>query len=193
MGRKPKAQGSTSDKPQTAENISEDQLQALFFQSKRDYERALGTKKKADADFKNCCKRIKAELGKRGVAEIKLAIMLGSDEGEADAKGDIESKLRVMRWMGLALGSQADLFPDIDPTPIVDRAFAEGRRHALAGEPRANPHHHTTEAARAYNAGYENGQEEKIRTGIKPIEPEVAGDIKKDVSIGSSRPTFEVH
>lgn len=174
-------------------NIDEEQLQALFFQSKRDFERALGLKKKADADFKNCCRRIKAELGKRGVDEIKLAITLDSEEGEANAKGDIESTLRVMRWMGVPVGTQGDLFPTNDPTPIVDRAFAEGRRHALAGEPRANPHHHTTEAARAYNAGYENGQEEKIRTGIKPIEPEVAGDIKKDVSIGSSRPTFEVH
>lgn len=191
---KSKKDGATTSAPkQTAENISDDQLQALFFQSKRDYEKMLGIKKKADADFKTCCKRIKAEIGKRGVDEIKLAILLGDEEGEADAKGDIESTLRVMRWMGVALGTQADLFPDIDPTPITDRAFADGRRHALAGESRDNPHHLTTEASRSYEAGYDKGQGEKITAGIKPLEPEVASDIKKAAGIGSTRPTFEVN
>src|ERR1700676_5614270 len=80
------------EQPQTIENISEDQLQALFFQSKRDYEKHLATKKEADADFKNCCRRIKAELGKRGVAEIKLAVTLADENGEAEPKADIETK-----------------------------------------------------------------------------------------------------
>jgi hypothetical protein len=155
--------------PQTIENISEDQLQALFFQSKRDYEKMLGIKKTADAEFKVCCKRIKAELGKRGVAEIKLAVALADENGEAEAKADIESTLRVMRWMGLSVGTQADLFPDNDPTPITERAFAEGRRHGLAGEPRNNPHHHTTEAARSYEAGFAEGQDALATNGIKPI------------------------
>lgn len=190
---KKKDTGATSAAKQTAENISDDQMQALFFQSKRDYEKMLGLKKKSDADFKNTCKRIRAEIGKRGIDEIKLAISLGDENGEAEAKADIESTLRVMEWMGLALGSQADLFPVNDPTPITDRAFAEGRRHALSGESRSNPHHHTTEAAKSYEAGYDKGQGEKITAGIKPLEPEVATDIKKSAAIGSSRPTYEVH
>lgn len=177
---------------QTAENISDDQLQALFFQSKRDYEKSLGVKKKADADFKNTCKRIRAELGKRGVEEVKLAIALGEESGEQDAKASIESTMRVMRWMGIPVGTQADLFPDNDPTPIADRAFAEGRRHALGGEGRNNPHHLTTEAARSYEAGYDKGQGEKIAAGIKPLEPGEAADLKKAATLGSSRPTFEV-
>src|SRR6266404_5655377 len=98
---RPKKTHGDGEASQTIENISEDQLQALFFQSKRDYEKNLATKKKADADFKNCCKRIKAELGKRGVTEIKLAVTLADENGEAEAKADIESTLRVMRWMGV--------------------------------------------------------------------------------------------
>jgi hypothetical protein len=165
---------------QTIENISDDQLQALFFQSKRDYEKNLATKKKADADFKNCCKRIKAELGKRGVAEIKLAVLLDTESGEADAKADIESMLRVMRWKGVAIGTQADLFPDNDPTPITDRAFAEGRRHGLAGK-RDNPHHHTTEAARSYEAGFAEGQHALATGGFKPLDDDApSGALPKD-------------
>ena len=152
---------------QTIENISDDQLEALFFQSKKDYERNLETKKKADADFKNCCRRIKAELGKRGVAEIKLAISLGTEEGEAEAKADVESTMRIMKWLGVALGTQADLFPDNDPAPITERAFNEGRRQGLAGEPHNNPHHHTTEAARAHVNGYADGQDTLATTGFK--------------------------
>lgn len=169
MAKKPKKDGAAEAAPKTAENISDDQLQALFFQGKRDYERALAAKKKSDADFKNCCKRIRAEIGKRGVDEIKLAIMLGDENGEIEAKADIESTLRVMRWLGIPVGTQGDLFPDNDPTPITDRAFAEGRRHALAGDRRANPHHHTTEAARSYEAGYDEGQAQKVKGGIKPL------------------------
>jgi len=179
MAKKGKKDGAAEAAPKAIENISDEQLQALFFQSKKDFERALAVKKKADADFKNCCKRIKAELGKRGVEEIKLAVLLGDENGEADAKADIESTLRVMRWMGIPVGTQGDLFPDNDPTPITDRAFAEGRRHALAGDRRANPHHHTTEAARSYEAGYDEGQAQKVKGGIKPL--------------GAEAPSFEVH
>jgi hypothetical protein len=166
--------------PQTVENISEDQLQALFFQSKRDYEKFLATKKKSDADFKNCCKRIKAELGKRGVAEIKLAVTLGDENGEAEAKADIESTIRVMRWMGVPIGTQADLFPDNDPTTITERAFAEGRRHGLGGEPRSNPHHHTTEAARAYESGFAEGQDVLATKGFKPTDDTPQGSTPSD-------------
>jgi hypothetical protein len=162
---------------QTIENISDDQLQALFFQSKRDYEKALVIKKTADADFKNCCRRIKAELGKRGVAEIKLAIMLADEAGEAEAKADIESTIRVMRWMGVAIGTQADLFPDIDPATITERAFAEGRRQGLAGEPHSNPHHHTTLAHRAYDEGFAEGQRILATDGFRPLAGEVGDAI----------------
>jgi hypothetical protein len=180
MAKRSKKDGAATAPKQTVENISDDQLQALFFQSKRDYEKMLATKKKADADFKNCCKRIKAEIGKRGVEEVKLAIALGDESGEADAKAGIESTIKIMRWLGIPVGTQADLFPDNDPTPITDRAFAEGRRHALAGQARDNPHHHTTEASRSYEAGYEKGQEEKIRAGIKSTDDTPAGSVPKE-------------
>lgn len=177
---KKKDKAASAAPAQTTENISDDQLQALFFQSKRDYERMLGLKKKADADFRNCCKRIKAELGKRGVDEIKLAVLLGDENGEADAKADIESTIRIMRWMGIPVGTQGDLFPANDPTPITDRAFAEGRRHALAGDRRSNPHHHTTEAARHYEMGYDKGQEEQITGGIKATDDTPNGSVPRD-------------
>lgn len=186
----------------TGENISDEQLQALFFQSKSDYEKLLGLKKKADADLRNCCKRIKAELGKRGMAEIKLAITLADENGEAEAKAEIESTLRVMRWMGVPVGTQGDLFPGNDPTPIAERAFANGRRAALSGESRDNPHHHTTEAHRSYEAGYEQGQEEKIKGGIKPLDdasksskpipPDISRQVKESAAKGSSRSTYVV-
>jgi hypothetical protein len=176
MARK---KGGPKPAPAALENFDDDQLQALFFQSKKDYEKHLATKKKADADFKNCCRRIKAELGKRGVTEIKLAVALGDENGEAEAKADIESTIRVMRWMGVPIGTQADLFPDNDPTTITEHAFAEGRRHGLAGESRGNPHHHTTEAARSYEAGFAEGQG-VLAAGFKPLDDAPTGSVPSD-------------
>ncbi|MBR0693619.1 hypothetical protein [Bradyrhizobium lablabi] len=181
MAKRGRPRKNQPEAPQASpgENISEDQLQALFFQSKTDYEKMLALKKKADADFKNCCKRIKAELGKRGVAEIKLAIGLGTEEGEAEAKADIESTMRIMAWMGVPVGTQADLFPAIDPAPITERAFNEGKRQGLAGETQKNPHHHATEAHRSHNDGYAAGQE-TLAKGIKPLDDTPTGSVPKD-------------
>lgn len=164
---RPKKTDGEAPAARAIENFSEEDLQKLFFQGKKDYEKNLAAKKKTDADFKNCCKRIKAELGKRGVAEIKLAIMLADETGEEEAKADIESTIRVMRWMGVPIGTQADLFPDIDPASAADRAFAEGKRQGLSGEPQNNPHHHTTQAHGAHNDGWVHGQHMLASEGFK--------------------------
>lgn len=182
MAKKPKKDGAAEAAPKTVENISDDQLQALFFQGKRDYERALAAKKKSDADFKNCCKRIRAEIGKRGVDEIKLAILLGDENGEAEAKADIESALRVMRWLNVAMGFQGSLFDEPDRRPIGERSYAEGRRQGLAGEKQDNPHHQTTEAYREHIRGYADGQEALATKGFT----------KKDDGLGTEASTFEV-
>ena len=70
-------------------------------------------------------------------------------------------------------------------------AFSEGKRQGLAGESIKNPHHHTTEAHRAHQAGYDAGQAINAG-GIKPLDQEASADIKKAASIGSSRPSFQV-
>lgn len=193
MGRKPKKEKASAAPITSEEDLSDGQLYSRTEDKRQEYESCLAAKKRADAEFKNCCKSITKLLGDGAIDDIKELIAGETPEGEAKLKAQVERRLRILRWMQVPIGSHGELFPDIDAAPITERAFNAGRRHALAGEPRNNQHHHTTEAHRSYEAGYEKGQGEKITAGIKPLDPEAASDIKKSASIGSSRPTFEVH
>jgi hypothetical protein len=193
MAKRSKKDGAAASATTTSEEeLSDGQLYSRTEDKRQEYERCLGAKKRADAEFKNCCKSITKLLGDGAIDDIKELIAGETPEGEAKLKASVERRLRVLRWMETPIGFHGELFPEIGAAPITERAFNAGRRHALAGEPRNNPHHHTTEASRSYDSGYEKGQGEKITAGIKPLDPEAADDIKKSASLGSSRPSFQV-
>jgi len=215
MGRKPKKDGAASSAPkQTLEDLTDDQVYSLTEQHRQKYEILLAAKKKATSDLQQFGKIVKADLGKHGLNQIQALIEGATPEGETAIKARIERDMQVLRWMGVPIGSQADLFPATDRTPITERAFNEGKRQGLAGETNKNPHHHTTEAHRAHNEGYMAGQEANAR-GIKklddtpkgsvPNDPnkpfrehlqrqhdEVNAEIKKAAMLGSARPSFEM-
>jgi hypothetical protein len=165
--KKPK-KGADTSSPRTTEQLSEDQQQQLFFQHKQSYEQKLAAKKAADAAFKNACKIAKAELGKRAVDRIKLAIALGTEEGDADLRARIEGDLQVARWMGSSVGTQFEMF-DADRTPAVDRAFEDGKRARFNNEPRKPPHAPSTPQYTRWMEGYDSGQE-TISAGFKSTE-----------------------
>jgi len=138
--------------------LSDEQVQALFFQHKKRYEAALAVKKKADADFKTSCKLAKSEIGDDAVERIKYAIELETEEGEAKLKARMERQAEVARWMGLPIGAQASLFGE-DRTPGDDRAFAEGKRAGMEGKERRPTYDVTTSQSRKWLEGYDAGQE----------------------------------
>jgi hypothetical protein len=191
---KPKKDKAASSAPkQTVEAMSDDQLYSLTEQHRQKYELLLEAKHKANKALIDYGKIIKSDLGAHGLQDIKDLISLDTPEGEAAMKAEMERKARVLKWMGVPIGSQGALFADTDRTPITERAFNEGKRQGLAGEPIDNPHHHTTEAHRSHLQGFAAGQETLATKGFSKLDPEVSSDIKKAASIGSSRPTFEVH
>lgn len=187
-----KTGGAASKPARTAETISDDQLYSLTEQHRQKYELVLEGKKKANKALIDLGKIIKADLGAKGLQDIKDLISLSTPEGEATMKAEMERQARVMRWMGVPIGTQGGLFADADRTPITERAFNEGKRQGLAGESCSNPHHHTTEAHRSHETGYAEGQQTLATKGFSKLEPDVASDVKASASLGSSRPTFEV-
>jgi ribosome modulation factor len=194
MGRKKgdKKSGSASAPKQTLEGISDDQLYSLTEQHRQNYETILEAKNKANKALIDYGKIIKADLGAKGLQDIKDLISLDTPEGEAAMKAEMERKARVMRWMNIPIGTQGGLFADADRTPLTERAFNEGKRQGLAGESCDNPHHHTTAAHKSHNEGWAAGQEAKATKGFSKLDPADAADLKKAASIGSSRATFEV-
>ena len=138
--------------------LTEDQRYSLAEQHRGTYVRLEAAKKKADKDLKDFGKIVKADLGEGGLKQIKAIIEGKTPEGEAEIKARIERDMQVLRWLGVPIGTQTDLFPKNDRAPLKDRAFAEGKRQGLAGETLHNPHHVTTEAHRFHNDGYAEGQ-----------------------------------
>lgn len=149
--------------------MNDEQRYSLIGQYRPRYEKCLLAKKIADKDLKDLGKLVKADLGDDGMDQIKALIEGHTPEGEAAIKARIERDIQVLRWLGVPIGSQGDLFPDNDPTPIIERAFNEGKRQGLAGETHSNPHHHTTEAYRAHHDGYAAGQQ-TLAQGFKPLD-----------------------
>lgn len=154
--------------------ITDEQREALAHQHKAAYQRALSAKKDADADFKNACKRIKAELGDHGVHEIKTMIELDTPEGETRIRARLEAELRAAAYMQSPLGTQFTLDVNaVDRTPAVDRAYAEGRRDALASKVAQTDYDPNVEQYRAYHDGHKAGLAE-ILQGIKQKPPPAA-------------------
>jgi uncharacterized protein (UPF0335 family) len=144
-------------KPAGVGHNGDDADKALHFVHLRDYEKALAEKKKADADFKNITKRIKAEGG--SVDAIKLTIQLRGQEGEKAFKETMEQMLRVARWNGLPIGTQTSLF-DEDRRPIEERALNEGKTAGMRGENPSVPNVYPPDspAGKAWMEGWHEGQ-----------------------------------
>jgi len=151
---KPKAKS----KPPT--DLTDDNMRALATNHVDKFERLLATKKKADADFRNGCKLIKAELGDDGVAVVKAMIDLSTPEGEAKVKARIATQAKAAKWKGLPLGAQIELsLGEPDRTPSVDKAFDAGKMASMNNEPRKPPHDPSVPQYEAWLNGYAAHQE----------------------------------
>lgn len=119
----------------------------------------------------------KTKLGKHAVRDIRTWALLKDEKGEDKLKEKIEAQMRIARWLGLTIGTQADLFGE-DRTPSVDRAYAEGKRDGLAGNPCKPDYAPELEQYRRYMDGFHEGQS-VLAKGIKPI-PEDDRDLRSE-------------
>lgn len=161
--------------PQLSNELTDDQRAALTFQHKKTYEKLLAAQKAAVKALKDLGKEIKADLGKGALQDIKDLIELESPEGEDKLKEEMERRARVMRWMGMDVGTQAEMFGATDRRPVTEKAFAEGKSAGLKGEPFRNPYHQTNPGHAEYARGYEVGQN-TVMQGFKKLDPDAAAD-----------------
>lgn len=111
---------------------------------------------------------VKAALKSEGftVKQFEIADQLGTLKGEAKVTGEVRDRLKVALWIGHPMGAQLDLFEQPDRTPVVDRAYAEGKAASMNDVAAKPPHAPDTEAYRAYMAGFHDHQRE-LAGGIK--------------------------
>ena len=156
-----------------------------------------------------CTKRDAAEkLVKDALASAKAAGFLKKDfdiardladrKKETKIGDDITRRLRVARWLGHKLGDQLDMFVDAqaqpDRTPIVDRAYDEGKQTSMAGQSPKPSYSPDTDAYRAFMAGYHDHQRE-LAGGFKTLEPrtdEIENKVAKAVAVAPAAPASEM-
>jgi len=143
--------------------LSDDERQALHWTHVQAYETSLAAFKTANADLKNTARRIKAEGD--SVAKVQISIALRTPEGEAAFKARIQEEMEVAAWNGV--GVQTELFGDADLMPAVDRAFNDGKRAGMKGEPRKPTHDPSTEQYRRWMDGYTEGNGVLANNGFK--------------------------
>ena len=149
--------------------MSDDERYSLTEKHRKKYEDLLFVKNTALENLAEHRKIIREDLGAKGLADIKDLIALSTPEGEEAMKLEMERKARVLRWMQVPIGTNGELFGEPDSRPITERAYNEGRRAGLAGEPHKNPHHQTNAAHDSYNDGFVQGQEALASRGFKPL------------------------
>lgn len=154
----PKAVKAPAISPQQARNeLSDDQRLALTLQHKKKYEAALAAKKKAGAEFLNCAKLIKSELGDDGIADIKDMIASESDGFEERLTAELQRQERLARWLNLQIGTQGGLF-DTSHSPSQDeKGYVEGKRAGLQNEICKPPYGAGTDGYNGYMRGWHEG------------------------------------
>ncbi|MBO6755710.1 MAG: hypothetical protein JJ902_05255 [Roseibium sp.] len=150
-------------------SLSEEDRKALAFMHKSKYAAALAEKKKADADFKNVCKVIKAELGDSGVQQIKDMIELDTATGETAFKEKLQAMVDAARWSGLSIGTQGELF-DVDRRSAEEKATEKGYTAGVEGKSCVAPYDAGTTEADAWIQAWHAGQKklfaiQKLRDG----------------------------
>lgn len=154
--------------------LTAEHRRALGFHHKEHYAVALAAKKKAEADFKNICKRALAD----GIStdDIKLLIKLDSPEGEAELRAELNRQIEVARWAGSEVGTQFSFLDEPDRTPIEERAYEEGKVAGYKAAAAQPPYEGAAE--QEWLRGYHDGQQtlmsalDLTKAGMEEIQAE---------------------
>ena len=156
---------SGSDAPLGGE-LTDDRKQVLWFAAKRRIVAHKESIASINGALRNEYKKLKADLGFLK-SDVDFALSLEDDDAEETHR----RRMMIARWEQHPIGLQADLFGDgIDRTPAVDKAFSNGKRHGLAGDP-CNPGcDPSTPQYDSYMSGFHVGQA-VLAQGIKRPDP----------------------
>lgn len=135
----------------------ERERKAIFHINRRAYNEALAVKKAADAKLKNVAKTVKSDLGEHGLQQIKDYELAQTPEGQAALKAEIEARAQAMRFAGMPVNTQVDMFEDL--APLAERAFAAGEEAGMRGDTLANPYNEASAEGQEYARGWHAGQE----------------------------------
>lgn len=148
-------------------DLAEKDRKVLFFINRKDWLEAMTAKKAADAKVKQVGKAIKADLGKYGLDQIKAYEQAQTAEGLAELKARRDADLQAMRFAGVPVNTQLDIF--LDRAPLTERAYTEGEEAGLRGDSLSNPYNEASPEGQEWARGWHDGQG-ALLAGIKKKE-----------------------
>lgn len=154
-------------------DLTEKDHKVLFFINRRDYLAAIAKQKAAAADLKRIGKQIKADLGEYGLDQIKTYEKAQTPEGQAELKAKQEAERQAMRFAGVPINTQLDIFTD--RAPLDERAYRDGEEAGLRGDTLTNPYNEASAEGQEYARGWHDGQG-ALFAGIKKKEAAASGD-----------------
>lgn len=163
--------------PATGHNsidLAEKDRKVLFFINRKDWLEAMAAKKAADAKVKLVGKTIKADLGAYGLDQIKAYEKAQTPEGLAELKARRDADLQAMRFAGVPVNTQLDIF--LDRAPLDERAYRDGEEAGLRGDTLANPYNEASAEGQEYARGWHDGQG-ALFAGIKQKQEAAADEL----------------
>lgn len=181
MGRKPKNHTQAGDDARKNSDLTDDESRALFLQYVGEIDRSQRRKKELvnpiDAAIKLARKKAKADGFTQKM--IDNALRLRGMEPE-EVQGEVQSLMKVARWTGKAPGYQPDMFEVdfVDRTPVVDRAYEQGKEAGMAGDDLKVPDRYApgSDTGAAWMKGWHDGQAVLASAFLKRKPTDVSGE-----------------
>lgn len=165
---------------------TDQEAKALFLQALpkiADLKAKLNT---ANANLRNAYKAAKADGFHK--KDFDTAFQMQGADGEKAKKAAMARELTIAKWLGCDLGSQLDLFLEDARVPAADRAYDEGVSASMKGLSLKCDYHPSTEQYRQFAAGFHEDQEQRIKSGIKKLEPGLITEDQKVAANGKETP-----
>ncbi|TPK14146.1 hypothetical protein [Mesorhizobium sp. B2-5-11] len=172
--------------PQAGHNVDvgEADRKVLFFIGRKNYLAALAEQKAATAKLKQVGKVIKADLGEYGLDQIKAYEKAQTPEGLAKIKAAQEAERQALRFAGVPINTQLDIFTD--RMPLDERAYRDGEEAGLRGDTLSNPYSEASPEGQEWARGWHDGQG-ALFAGIKKKEDAAADEL---IKAGDEDPDF---
>lgn len=162
-------------------DLAEKDRKVLFFINRRDYLDAQAAQKAANSKMKLVGKAIKADLGKYGLDQIKAYEQAQTAEGLAELKARRDADIQAMRFAGVPVNTQLDIFTD--RVPLNERAYSDGEEAGLRGDTLSNPYNEASPEGQEYARGWHDGQG-ALFAGIKQKQETAAAELIKGADNG---------
>jgi ribosome modulation factor len=147
--------------------LSEAEKQALFVRGLADLESLIEEKNEVVADIRNNRKRIVSYGFEPWEIDYALRLRKDTDNEAVDRR---RKEAQIARFLNHPIGTQPDMLEELDRTPAVDKAFADGRVAGAGGKTAQPPYATGTEQEQSWLKGWHAGQADVV-SGFKKLEP----------------------